>query len=107
LGMRRKRLLAVVRRVKGVRKKPHPEKYVPKWVLLKGKRVAVYGTVDGESRRAEVYGKGRELYKVMQVAVKHPPKKRFLKETASSVLASPKGYFDIRAVWDERPEVES
>ncbi|MEM3829939.1 MAG: hypothetical protein QXP36_12125 [Conexivisphaerales archaeon] len=107
LGMRRKRLLAVVRRVKGVRKKPHAEKYVPKWILARGKRVAVYGTVEGQSRRAEIYGKGRSLYQVMQVAVKHPPKKRFLKETANRVLASPKDYFDIRAVWDERPEIES
>lgn len=107
LGMRRKRLLAVVRMYKGVSKKPHPEKYVPKWTLLKYKRVAVYGLVDGQSRRAEIYGTGRSLYQVMQIAVKHPPKKRFLKETANRVLVSPKDYFDIRAVWDDLPEVES
>jgi hypothetical protein len=112
LGMRRKELLARVREVKGVPKRPKPEIYIPvKYRKPKPKRVrvvpakwiAVYGTVDGESRRVELAGSGRQLYKAMLDLAKHPPKKRFVKCSATEVP----NYLDYEDEWDEHPAVRS
>lgn len=92
LGMRRKELLAKVRAFKGVAKRPEAEKYIPrkyvarvKWRrraervgVAPAKWVAVYGTVDGESRRVELAGSGRQLHRAMLDLAKHPPKKGLL-----------------------------
>lgn len=117
LGLRRKVLLAKIREVKGVPKKPHPSKYIPRKyrrVEVKpvpkreipflreriwGKRLAVYGTVRGRSRRIEMYGSGRELYNAMLDAVIHPPRERFVICHARDVAY----YLDYGDEWDERP----
>ena len=112
LGMHRKELLAKVREVKGVPKKPKAEAHIPiKYRKRKPKRVrvvpakwvAVYGTVDGKSRRVELAGSGRQLYKAMLDVAKHPPKKRFVRCSASEVPY----YLDYEDEWDEHPAVRS
>ncbi|MEM3797745.1 MAG: hypothetical protein QXY74_04835, partial [Candidatus Bathyarchaeia archaeon] len=117
LGMRRKELLAKVREIKGVPKRPHPEKHVPIKYLARaerrrrvrvkpeafGKWIAVYGTVDGESRRIELGGSGRALYSAMLHVAKHPPKKRFVRCHASEAPY----YLDYDEEWDEHPAVVS
>jgi hypothetical protein len=112
LGMHRKELLAKVREVKGVPKKPKAEVHIPiKYRKRKPKRVrvvpakwvAVYGTVDGKSRRVELAGSGRQLYKAMLDVAKHPPKKRFVRCSASEVPY----YLDYEDEWDEHPAVRS
>ena len=133
MGIRRKRLLAYVRQVKGVEKKPTPEKYVPKkyrevrkseigfipresrsfWrrkprvYMRLGKRIAVYGTVWGMSRRVEMYGTSRELYEAMLGVSQHPPKERFLVCDARDIIDNPFEYLDLGETWDGHPEVES
>jgi len=72
-GMRREELLAKVREVKGVPKRPKPEVHVPaKYRRVKRKRervkvpvkcIAVYGTVNGESRWVELAGSGKQVYR--------------------------------------------
>ena len=114
LGMRRKELLARVREVKGVPKKPKPEIYIPakyrkpkakpkRVRVVPAKWIAVYGTVDGESRRVELAGSGRQLYRAMLDLAKHPPKKRFVRCSASEVS----NYLDYEDEWDEHPAVRS
>ncbi|MEM0007532.1 MAG: hypothetical protein QXR89_04600 [Candidatus Bathyarchaeia archaeon] len=117
LGMRRKELLAKVREVKGVPKRPRPEKHVPIKYLAKaergrrlrvkpeafGKWIAVYGTVDGKSRRIELGGSGRALYSAMLKVAKHPPKRRFVRCHASEAPY----YLDYDEEWDEHPAVVS
>lgn len=110
LGMKRKGLLALVRKKKGVRKtrvsvKYVPHKYRPK--LIVEKRIAVYGTVGGKSRRAELSGSGRALYRTMLHLTKHPPKKRFLNARASDVAIMPEVFLDFYEEWDEHPKVFS
>lgn len=110
LGMRRKDLLAEIRRVKGVRRKPYVERHIPvkyrrrvapPWILEK--YVAVYGSVHGISRRVEMKGTGRELYNAMRNVIIHPPRERFIRCHASEV----KHYLDFQKEWDSRPDVES
>jgi len=109
LGMRRKELLARVREAKGVPKKPKPEVHVPikyRKAEKKGipaKWIAVYGSVDGTSRRIELAGSGKQLYKAMLDVAKHPPKKRFVQCSATEVS----NYLDYQTLWDERPKVKS
>jgi len=115
-------MLKIIRKVKGV-KKPHAEKYIPRkyrarvrWrrkaltvkpTIYLPKPVAVYGTVDGETRRVEMSGTDRSLYNAMACLIKHPPKKRFLRVLADKIVALPRGYLDYEEEWDERPEVIS
>lgn len=115
LGMRRKELLAKVRIVKGVAKRLHPERHIPTKYLAKAeerrrvkpefiaKWIAVYGAVHGESRRIELGGSGKDLYRAMVEVAKHPPKKRFARCHASEAL----NYLDLDEEWDEHPAVVS
>jgi len=123
LGIRRKNMLKIIRKVKGVKKKPHAEKYVPrkyrarvKWrrraltakpTVYLPKAVAIYGTVGGESRRIEMSGTGRSLYNAMILVDKHPPKKRFLRILADKIILFPRRYLDFDEEWDKHPEVIS
>lgn len=93
LGFRRKDLLKMVREVRG-------EEYRR---LYAAKRVALYGAVEGESRRLEIYGSGKQLYRAMQDAVEHPPKKRWVTCHAKEVGK----FLDWFRSWDYRPEVLS
>lgn len=117
MGMRRTRLLGYVREFKGIPPNAEPLKYTPKKLTLeervhkqiserkRGKNVSVYGTVNGESRRVQMYGDGRTLYRAMMDVAKYPPKKRFLTVSADNLLGG--GYLDYYERWDEKPEVES
>jgi hypothetical protein len=123
LGIRRKNMLKMIREAKGVKKKPHAEKHVPRkyrarvtWrrkaltakpVVYMPKAVAVYGTVGSESRRIEMSGTGRSLYNAMLYVGKHPPKKRFLRILADKMILFPRRYLDFDEEWDEHPEVIS
>jgi hypothetical protein len=112
LGMRRKEFLAKVREVKGVPKRPKPEIHIPtKYRKVKRERIrvfpakwiAVYGTVKGKSKRVELAGSGRQLYRAMLDLAKHPPKKRFVRCSAIEVP----NYLDYEDEWDEHPAVRS
>ena len=113
LGIRRKNMLKIIRKVKGVKKKPHAEKYIPRKYrarvkpLLIGKPIAVYGTVQGKSRRVVMSGTGRSLYNAMLYVSKHPPKKRFLRILADKIILFPRRYLDFDEKWDEHPKVIS
>ena len=117
LGMRRKQLLAKVREIKGVPKRPYPEKHVPSTAIARrkwrrkagrvkpevGKWIAVYGTVNGVSRRIELAGSGISLYRAMEYVATYPPKKRFVRCCASEAPY----FLDYDEVWDAHPIVES
>jgi hypothetical protein len=116
MGMKRQRLLKYVREYKGQHKKAEPSKYTPKKYrrLIKrkihyeiGKAVAVYGSVDGESKRVQMKGSGRNLYKAMMQVSKHPPKKKFLTASAEDIARNPYRYLDMDEEWDIHPEVTS
>ena len=59
--------------------------------------------MDGTSRRIELAGSGKQLYKAMLDVAKHPPKKRFVQCGATEVA----NYLDYENMWDERPKVKS
>jgi hypothetical protein len=114
MGMKRQKLLAYVREFKGQPAPKEPQKYTPtKYRRARaiphveiGKKIAVYGTVHGESKRIQMYGSGRNLYSAMKFAGKYPPKKRFLTASASDIVSNPEDYLDMDEEWD-RKEVES
>jgi hypothetical protein len=115
MGMRRTQLLGYVREIKGKQPKPEQQKYTPRKVSLeervhrqirerqRGKKVSVYGKVNGESRRIQMYGSGRDLYRAMMEASKYPPKKKFLTCSADDMS----GLLDYWESWDQHPNVES
>ena len=121
LGIQRKKLLAEVRRIKGTKPKANTFKYTPKKYRkmtndtshpsrsygFYTKQIAGYGTVRGRPRRIQVNGNGKELYKVMLLASKHPPKLQFLTIDASKLLRDPWKYLSKFETWDVRPEIES
>jgi len=106
-------MLKIIRKVKGVKKKPYAEKYIPRKYRAKvklrliGKPIAVYGTVQGKSRRVVMSGTGRSLYNAMLYVGKHPPKKRFLRILADKIILFPRRYLDFDEKWDEHPKVIS
>lgn len=123
LGMRRQTLLKEVRRAKGQKPKSKAEvaKYVPHKYRVRSRQkrkapdfggarqVAGYGSVDGQSRRIQVYGRGRDLYAVMQLILVHPPRKSkpFVTVDAYSLYHDPWEYLSRSDRWDEKPRVRS
>jgi IS30 family transposase len=121
LGIRRKVLLAEIRKAKGQKPKANPYKYTPRKYrkrkttypsqarrqLYSGHQIAGYGTVHGQSRRIQVYGSGKQLYKIMLLASHHPPKTRFLTIDASKLLNNPWRYLSREEFWDAKPRVDS
>ena len=111
MGIRRSDLLKYVRQAKGVRVKEARWKYTPRkyregakyqrW----GKRIAVYGKVKGKSRRVEISGKGKDIYKSLRSIMKHPPKKRVLRIDADRFDG--REDLDLDEEWDDRPELAS
>lgn len=110
MGLRRAVLLNYVRGFKGQKSKAKVSKYVPhKYripLFVGAKQVAEYGKVHGQSRRIQVYGSGKQLYKLMQLISQHPPRERFLIIDANSLLSHPWRYLSME-FWDERPEIKS
>ena len=85
-GIRRKTLLAYVRKFKGRPLKPHVERYIPRKYRRRvavtpkpkpEKHVAIYGRHKGKSKRIEASGTGKQLYRFLIDGVVHPPRKRF------------------------------
>jgi len=115
MGIRRKDLLAEVRKLKGTKKKPHPQKYTPhKYKVRRLKRrfpmmkqIAGYGTVHRKPRRYQVSGTGKQLYRAMQLISQYPPKRKFLTISAKELLKDPARYLDLKERWDRHPNVES
>jgi hypothetical protein len=110
-GIRRTQLLAYVRQFKLREPKGEAWKYTPKKhrktavsYILRPRRVAIYGKVNGFSRRIEAYGRGRELYQLIKVAITHPPKKRFLTKPASDFSYID---LDLGEEWDDKPTIKS
>jgi len=124
MGMRRTTLLNYVREFKGRPPPRHPERHIPHRAIAarkmrkkirlrvkemrKEKKIAIYGTVDGEGRRFQFLGKGKDLYKSVMLAVRHPPKKEkpFTTVDAEKFLED-YGRYLSREKWDERPAVKS
>jgi hypothetical protein len=130
LGIRRKTLLAEVRKVKGIKPKTHPQKYTPKRYrrvtprarrpIFSGKHIAVYryattwrykklGLSKSYSARYEFYGSGKDLAKAVQLALsgivprwENP----HVECSAHTFLNNPYNYGE-KGIWLERPNVES
>ena len=75
-----------------------------------GKKVAVYGRarVKGRvsSRRYQFYGRGKELYHAVVLALDYPPRKRFVTLSAKEFVTNPFKYGG-GGHWVSEPEVES
>lgn len=117
LEIRRKILLAEIRKIKRQKPKANRYKYTPRKYRqyyryrrrrpVGLKQIAGYGTVHGQSRRIQVYGNGKQLYSVMQLASQHPPRTRFLTIDAGTLLSNPWKYLSRGEFWDDRPRVDS
>lgn len=115
-GIRRKTLLAYVRKFKGRPLKPHVERYIPRKYRRRvavtpkpEKHVAIYGRHKGKSKRIEASGTGKQLYRFLIDAVKHPPKKRFERVSVKDYmgLSQRAKYLDYGEEWDEKPTIKS
>jgi len=73
------------------------------------KHVAVYGKVNGRSRRIEAYGTGKQLGSLLFDAVEHPPKKRITRISTDKVkgLSQRAKVIDYKESWDNRPTIRS
>lgn len=115
LGIRRKTLLAEVRKIKGKKPKADRQKYTPHKYRIRRlkidfpmmKQIAGYSTVHGKPRRYQVAGTGKQLYRVMLLMSQHPPKRKFLTISAKELLKNPWRYLDREERWDRHPYVES
>jgi hypothetical protein len=121
IGLRRKVLLEEVRKVKRKKPRANAYRYTPRKYRKRrtpyhsqtrrqfygGHQIAGYGTVHGQSRRIQVYGSGKQLYKVMLYASQHPPRTRFLTIDAGTLLSNPWRYLSREEVWDAKPRVDS
>lgn len=58
------------------------------------------------SRRYEFYGRGKDLYHAVVLALDYPPKKRFVTVSAKDFALNPFKYGG-RGDWVDDPEVES
>lgn len=81
MGMRRQRILGYVREFKGQKPKAEPTKYTfrkyrrakaVRYVEI-GREISVYGSVNWQSRRVQMFGSGHGLYRAMMLVSKHPP----------------------------------
>jgi hypothetical protein len=131
LGMRRKNLLSYIRQVKGTKPKPHAYKYTRKIYKkkrairvrtefernlrqkayeteTKQKHISIYSKVDGVTRRIEATGTGKHLFSFILDAVKHPPKKRFLRTNVDRMGFGKRAeVLDLGDRWDDRPTITS
>ena len=116
LGIRRTQLLAYVREFKGKAPKKEVYKYTPRKYRARERRipfeheverkyVAIYGSVNGVTKRIEVSGTGYELEDFLRDAVHYPPKKRFVSVSAGRI--SSRAVFDRKNEWDKRPQIDS
>lgn len=112
LGLRRQTMLRCIREFRHQQTKANASVYTPiKYryqFVSSGKKVAGYGTQGGVSKRVEICGDGKNLYKAMQIVAKHPPKDEYaiLRINARELLNNPRKYLD-KGVWDARPKVRS
>jgi len=117
-GIRRTTALKYIRRFKGRKPKTNVYKYTPRKYLTKEafkirghevgrKHIAIYGRVDGQSRRIEVSGTGHQLMDFLRDAVKHPPKERFVRGDVSTIHGRSKIKLDRRKEWDAKPKIAS
>jgi IS30 family transposase len=134
IGIRRKTILAYVRKFKGLKPKPQLYKYAPrkyrrKRVITKPrpktefarkmrqkikeqekpKHVAVYGKVKGTSKRIEVSGTGTNIFRFLIDGAIHPPKKRITRINADREkgFGARAKYIDYGEEWDGRPQIKS
>ena len=130
LGIRRKVLLAEIRKVKRKKPKANAYKYTPKKYRktggrrygysskkrrFSGRQVAVYGYAKTDrhpraySARFEFYGSGRELRQAVRLAHNGIVPRfewAFVKCSARDFLNNP-SIFGERGIWTARPDVES
>jgi hypothetical protein len=130
LGIQRKKLLAEVRRIKGVAPKANTFRYIPtkyrqkrkppvprrtKWGSWGGKAVAVYLAVKTRrhpkpyNARFEFHGSGKDLNRAIRIAfsgIVPPHEQAFVECSARDFVKNPFLYGE-RGVWLGRPNVES
>lgn len=134
LGIRRKTLLAEVRKIKGTKKKPYSAKYTPKKYrrvtpkarrpVFSGKHIAVYRYATTQryrklarktgmplfySARFEFYGNGKDLAKAVRLALSGiVPRweKPHVECSARAFLNNPYRYGED-GEWVDRPNIES
>lgn len=125
LGIRRKTLLAEVRKLKGTNPKAHPQKYTPQKYrrvtpkarkpVFRGKHIAVYRYArtlkhrKPYSARFEFYGNGKDLAKAVRLALsgivprwENP----HVECSARAFLNNPYKYGE-KGMWVDRPNIES
>jgi len=61
--------------------------------------------VNGKSRRVEISGSGKDIYKSLRSIMKHPPKKRVLRIDADRFDG--REDLDLGEEWDDRPDLAS
>lgn len=71
--------------------------------------VSAYGKDDGISKRYELHGTKKALYRFIIDAVKHPPKKRITRVSVKDNmgLSTRAKYIDYKEEWDDRPTIKS
>lgn len=129
LGLRRKVLLAEIRKLKRKKPKVNVYKYTPKKYRrisrgygypskrrrFSGRQVAVYGYAKtmrhprAYSARFEFYGSGKELFQAVRLAhsgIVPRYEWAFVKCSARDFLHNP-NFYGERGVWVAKPEVES
>ena len=122
IGIRRTTVLAYVREFRGRKPKAESYKYTPRKYLskerrlhiehvVKGKHIAIYGTVNGLGKRIEVSGTGKQLFSFLHEAVEHPPRKRFSRLNVDrddlDTIHGRAEHLDLREYWDDKPKIES
>lgn len=122
IGLRRKTILTYVREFKGRKPKAEPYKYTPRKYLtrerrlhieheVKGKHIAIYGKVNGITKRIEVSGTGKQLYSFLFDAVEHPPRRRFSRLNVDrdelDTIHGRREHLDMGENWDSKPKITS
>jgi hypothetical protein len=126
LGIRRKTLLAEVRKLKGKKPKAQPQKYTPKKYrrrispparrpVYSGKHIAVYRYARTlryrrpYSARFEFYGSGKDLAKAVRLALSGivPRWENPHVECSARAFLNNPYKFGERGVWLDRPNIES
>jgi len=126
LGIQRKKLLAEVRKIKGLKPKADRQKYIPKKYrrrvspparkpVYSGKHIAVYKNATTRrhpkpySARFEFYGRGKDLAKAIRLALSGIVPRcedPFVECSARAFLNDPYR-FGEKGEWVDRPNIES
>jgi hypothetical protein len=66
------------------------------------RHIAVYGSHNGKGKRWELHGTEKQLSRVMEKIVQHPPKERFVRNPFPNVVLGDWDDDIVKVDWDER-----